>query len=133
MHIEDYFRHRELEIQANSAAADQLSFEAAPDGLSGRIFGNLGLTENVALRVHERISIKDGAFVVEKYVYNLMRDGVTIWAYDKDPTHDPVTHGHVGPNRVRSAAGRMTMDNVLRLAWEYADAWPEDAEVNDLR
>src|SRR5581483_2621949 len=114
------------EIRGNSAAPDRDLFSAAPDTQSGRMFGNLHLTESAYLRVHERIVVKDGAFVVEKYVYNLVRDERTIWAYDKDPTHEPVVHGHIGSDRRRVPAGELTLEEALELAWRELEDWRSD-------
>ncbi len=126
MDIWDHFENRKREFESFSVSPDDLVCEAAPDGLSGRIDAKLGLSERVYLSLRERVVIRGGAAVIEKYAYYLIVDGAEAWGEDKAPDHEVAIHGHVGPDHRRVASSEVTLSETLERAWRdpaelYAD------------
>jgi hypothetical protein len=116
--IWDYFEDRELEIDGYGAVPDRPLFEAAPDDLFGRIFGNLGLTDEAYLRMQEWVAIESGAPVIVKYAYYLVIEELEVWGFEKDPSHDPPVHGHLGPGHEWVPAPEIDLGEALARAWE---------------
>lgn len=127
MDVRDYFQDREQDLRSLSVAPDEVSFESAPDGLSGRLWGNVTLTDEVYLAVSERVEILEGSFQIAKYSYRVITDDAdTGDGWDKDPVAHPdcPTHAHVGGQRV--PAPEISLREALERAWARASA---EAEV----
>jgi hypothetical protein len=68
--------------------------------------------------VFETIVVKGSGIHREQYSYYLIRDGLQLWGYDRDPSHTPEEHMHRGPSHLRENSGRVTFKEVAEKAWE---------------
>jgi hypothetical protein len=101
MDVWTYFAQRERECAELSVAFDDslgpvFYAEEGSDDKRGRIFGRVVLTESAFLQVHEVVVVEDNHVTREEYAYYLILDGVEIWGYERDPTHEPPVHVHLG-------------------------------------
>jgi hypothetical protein len=117
---------REFEELSLVPDRDQMfAAEAGSNEMRGRVFGNLVLTEWAYLRIHEVLVVSGTHARREEYGYFLVIDGEEVWGYERDPTHDPPVHRHVGPDHRRERAKRITFKEVVELAWKEVSARSE--------
>ena len=90
------------------------------------MFGNLGLTERAFLRISEVVVVQNSHVHREEYAYYLIVDGEEFWGYERDLSHDPAVHRHVGPGHDRHPAERVTFQEVVDLAWEEVSKLEEE-------
>jgi uncharacterized protein DUF6516 len=93
------------------------SEERGSGAMRGRVFGHLFLTDRAYLQVSELVVVEDDHIHRVEYGYFLIIDGEEVWGYERDPTHDPPEHRHVGPDHKHEPCGRMTFQEVAELAW----------------
>jgi hypothetical protein len=64
--------------------------------------------------VTEWIVLADHEFVIEKYAYYLIINGLEVRAWDKDARHpEQPVHGHIGADHARIPADEVTLGDVL--------------------
>jgi hypothetical protein len=112
----NYFVRRQRDL---GAPANDLRFEIAEDGRSGRMTGEIELSHGIYVSVTERVELHDATSDIEivKYSYYILDEGKGVEAFDKDPLHSPALHGHIGPNRRRVSAPEVSLEAVLERAW----------------
>ncbi len=125
MDIYDYFQHKEKEYRDLSLTPDRgydslFAELGGSKGQRGRIFGNLRLDceADVFLAVSERVSVKGTWFHRDEYGYFFILDGVDVWGYERDPTHDPALHMHTTGHEESLEAAEVTFRQVAELAWK---------------
>jgi hypothetical protein len=125
MDIHEYFAQKEREFEDLSLVPDReyedLFAEAeGSNGRRGRIFGNLSLAgvDHAFLAVSERVVVVGKHVRRLDYAYYLVIDGVEIWGYERDPTHDPPVHRHTEGHAERIATSPVAFRRVVELAWQ---------------
>jgi hypothetical protein len=86
------------------------------DGLRGRMFTRLGLSDRSFLQVNERVVIENGIKHRVSYAYYLVCDGAEVWGYERDPTHNVVEHRH-DANHDRFACEAISFREAAERAW----------------
>ena len=57
-----------------------------------------------------------------------MVDGEEVWGYERDPSHEPAVHRHIGPDHKREPSARVTFKKVVQQAWyDLEELLPEYA------
>ena len=88
------------------------------NGRRGRVIAELMLTERSRLFVHEVVVVVGGRYIRrEEYASYLVVDDEEVWGFDRDMSHSPAVHGHVGPDHRRTLTRRVTFKQVVELAW----------------
>jgi hypothetical protein len=132
--VYEYFHSRERECRELSLAPDvpfedMFAEEEGSEGQRGLVFGRLVLSETAYLSVFEKVVVTGSGVHRERYSYYLIVNGMEMWGYDRDPSHQPEEHMHHGCSHAREAAGRVTFKEVAERAWETvtqeADLTPE--------
>jgi hypothetical protein len=121
----DYFARCDQEYRQRSLQPDDGMFAEmeGSSGTRGRIFGHLAfMPENedvidAYLQVSEVVECHGNHCEREEYAYYLIIDGVEIFGYEKDMSHDPAVHRH-SRDHERHDAEEVSFDYVARLAWE---------------
>jgi hypothetical protein len=118
-----YFQQRETEAEELSLAPignywRMVRAEEGSNDKRGRIFGDFALTEEVRLRVSEVVVVEDDHVHREEYAYFLVHEDDEVWGYERDLSHDPPVHRHVGPDHWREPAEPISFGDVVELAWE---------------
>jgi hypothetical protein len=121
--VYEYFYQRERECRDLSLIPDTsfeetFAEEEGSDGQRGIIFGRLALDERTFLSMFEVVVVEGSGVHREQYSYYLIRDGVELWGYDRDPLHTPEEHMHRGPSHLREDSRRVTFKEVAERAWE---------------
>lgn len=124
MDVYDHFAIRERECRANSLVPEgsfesMCSEESGSGGRRGVFWGHLILTDDYYLDVFEFVSVDEhGVATVEKYAYYLVHsEGYEVWGLDKDPSHAPPVHGHVGPDHLRVESEEVSFTTMAERAW----------------
>ncbi|MFI4991257.1 MAG: hypothetical protein ACHQHO_10155 [Solirubrobacterales bacterium] len=137
MDVYEYFQTREREFHDFSLVpdgdiSDMFAEEAGSDGERGIMFGRVTLDERTFLSFYESIVVVGTGIHREEYSYYLIRDGLEVWGYDRDHSHNPEEHMHKGADHERHATGRVTFKEVVEKAWENVSREEElaDAEVD---
>lgn len=118
----EYFEQWEHFCTDNSLHPDT-SFERMCSALAesedkrGRIFGRLVISDRAFLSVSELVVIENDHAYRKEYSYYLIIEGLAVWGYDRDPTHDPPDHGH-GEDHAWLDTGTVTFKQVVDHAWE---------------
>lgn len=101
-----------------SIAEDDFMFAAEPasNDLRGQVFGHVTLTDDAYLQVTEVVVIEDGVPHREEYHYFLVIEGVEIFGFERDPTHDPPVHSH-GREHAGSECEPITFNGAMEMAW----------------
>jgi hypothetical protein len=134
--VNEYFLSREKECRRLSVHPDG-SFdalfgeEAGSNGTRGMMFGRLVLSERAFLAVSESVHVVGTGIHREDYSYYLIIDGYQVWGYDRDPSHDPPEHMHVGDDHLRQPAGRVEFHEVVEKAWETLSQEEDLAATTD--
>jgi hypothetical protein len=125
MDVWDYFDRCEREYAGLSLHPAEGMFAAEEEsaGSRGRIFGQMRLLPedsdvDAFLQVSEVVVCDGGRCDREEYAYYLVIDGVEVWGYEKDLSHDPPVHRHVGGGHAREAAEEISFARAATLAWE---------------
>lgn len=123
MDVWEYFASRErecaeLSLYTDGDFSETCAAEEGSDGRRGIIFGNFALTERAYLAVSESVVVEGSGVHREEYSYYLVFDGMEMWGFDRDLSHNPVEHGHVGQDHTRVEAGRVTFREVVERAWD---------------
>jgi hypothetical protein len=121
-----YFEQRErecasLSLVADGPYADTVAEEAGSDGMRGRVFGRFWLTDEppAFLAVSEVVVVTTAETVHrEEYAYFLVINGEEVAGWERDLSHDPPVHRHIGPSHVREEAGPIPFRGAVELAWE---------------
>lgn len=127
MDVWEYFETRERECREHSLApepafSEMALAEAGSDGQRGAIFGRLILNKRAFLALYESVVVVGSGVHREVYSYYLIYDGAQAWGYERDPTHSPAVHGHVGSDHARVQADRVSFREVATKAWETVSA-----------
>lgn len=123
MDVYEYFESKERECRELSLVPDgefseMFAEEAGSDGARGIVFGRLVLDDHSFLSVFESVEVQGSGIHREEYSYYLIRDGIEMWGYDRDPSHNPAEHMHRGVDHTRLSSGRVTFKEVGERAWE---------------
>jgi len=122
--ISNYLSEREHKLSKTlGLPIDEMNFELALDGQSARMWGNITLTDEVSLSVRERIELVDGRAHIVKYSYYIIVDGAEARGFDKEPTHNPPVHGHIGPNHAWTQAPEITLEAALDRCWDEVELY----------
>lgn len=126
-----YFQQREREFDELSVAPTpglrpMFAEEAGSDGQRGRIFGQVSLTDDAFLALSERVVVRAGHVHREEYAYFLVIDGAEVWGYERDLSHDPAVHKHMGPDLQRVDAEPISFKAVVELAWDEVSRQLDD-------
>jgi hypothetical protein len=118
-----YFSQREKEFEEFSLAPDppdaMFAEEHGSNGRRGKVFGHAHLSDNAYLEIHEEVVIVDESHVHrEEYGYFLIIDGVEMWGYERDPSHDPPVHRHTYGHSERIDADPISFKDAVELAWQ---------------
>jgi hypothetical protein len=54
----------------------------------------------------------------EEYGCYLLNEGVEVWGEERDLSHEPAVHRHVGPNHAREVAEPISFRDAVERAWE---------------
>jgi hypothetical protein len=123
MDVWTYFEQREREFKdlslvPLSSRNAMFAEEEGSNGRRGRVIAELMLTERSRLFVHEVVVVVGGRSIRrEEYAYYLVVDDEEVWGYDRDPSHSPAVHGHVGAGHQRRNAPRVTFKQAVGQAW----------------
>lgn len=122
MDVYEYFHSRERECREHSLAPDtsfedMFGEEAGSEGQRGIVWGRLVLSDRAYLSVFERVVVTGSSIHREQYSYYLIVDDDEAWGFDRDLTHTPAEHGHVGSDHKRVPAPRVTFPEVVEKAW----------------
>lgn len=136
MDVYEYFISRERECREQSLAPDtsfedMFAEEQGSDGRRGIMWGRLILTETCFLSVMEEVEVVESGVHRVAYSYYLVMNGVEVWGYDRDPSHDPEEHRHEGGSHKRLPYGRITFLEVVEKAWETVSL-EESAPISEL-
>jgi hypothetical protein len=128
--IWSYFLQLEQAVKGGSVL-EEITFELAPDEQSGTFRCNANLRADTELdayvKAFERAVLNEhGQVEVAKYSYYLIVNGAEARAWEKDPTHDPPVHGHIGSDHQRTDAPEVSLREALDLAWDEVQLWAED-------
>jgi hypothetical protein len=118
-----YFQQREREFDELSLApapgiGPMFVEEVGSEGQRGRIFGAVSLLEDAYLAISERVVVRSGHIHREEYAYFLVINETEVWGYERDLSHDPEVHKHVGADHRRANAEPISFKAVVELAWE---------------
>lgn len=121
MDLISYFELQERNI-AERSLLERIEVEIAPDDRAGTLEARADLRADTELDAHLRIyerAVAAGRNKVEvvKYTYYLVVDGDEYRAWERDPTHDPPVHGHIGSDHKWIPAPEVTVAEALELAW----------------
>jgi hypothetical protein len=119
--LTSYFELQERNI-AERSVLEQIKVEIAPDDRTGTLEARANLradTElDASLRIYERaVAAGRNKVEVAKYTYYLVIDGDEYRAWERDPTHTPPVHGHMGSDHRWIPAPEVTVAEALDLAW----------------
>jgi hypothetical protein len=92
--------------------------ERGSNGKRGRVLGHAYLAEDAYLEIHEVVVVQDSHVHREEYGYFLVIEGVEIWGYERDPTHDPPVHRHTFGHSERIDSDPVSFKEVAALAWQ---------------
>ena len=98
------------------------------DAALGRIDGVVYFADGSRLEFSERVMIEKGHPLKDKYRYQFVREGVTVFRYDNAPHHEHVSthphHKHVGTQILPSIEPdfRQVLDEAMKLVNEAAGA-----------
>lgn len=71
------------------------------------------------LSVSETVVVTDEQSIHrEEYAYYLIVDQVEVWGWERDLSHDPPVHRHVGPGHAREEADPISFRAAVELAWD---------------
>jgi hypothetical protein len=132
MDVWEYFAQREREFAGLSVAPDpriteMFAEEAGSNGMRGRIFGTVFLAENAYLAISEKVVVRGNHIHREEYGYFLVVDDAEVWGYERDPSHEPAVHRHIGPDHSRhDNAEPISFKKVVQLAWDDLSEWPPE-------
>lgn len=134
MDVYEYFHSRERECRELSLAPDTcfddlFAEEEGSAGKRGMMWGRLVLNDRAYLQVFESIVVVGSGIHREQYGYYLIIDGYEVWGYDRDLSHDPPEHMHVGSDHARRPAGRITFREAAEKAWRTVSAEEDLAEL----
>jgi hypothetical protein len=118
-----YFHQRERECDDLSLVPfgdfwDMVAAEEGSEDKRGRIFGAFALTDEIVLHVSEVVVVENGHVHREEYGYYLVHNGIEVWGYERDLSHDPAVHRHVGSDHAHESAERISFAAVVELAWD---------------
>ena len=100
------------------------------NGIRGRVFGELELAANVRLSISEVVVVWGSRIRREEYAYYLVIDGVEAWGYERDRSHTPAEHRHVGPDHpVGEEWRRVSFREVVELAWAEVSARVDSGDL----
>jgi hypothetical protein len=121
--IWNYFEQKEreyaeLSLEPERSRPSMFSEEHGSEGMRGRVFGYLFLTDRAYLQVSELVQVEGDHVHREEYAYFLVIDREEVWGYERDPTHNPPEHRHVGPSHRREPCGPVAFRQVAELAWD---------------
>ncbi len=120
----EYFETKRREISDRSASLDDGFLFAeftGSDGQRGRVWGRAIINDRAFLQIGETVVVEGSGISREDYAYYLIIDEVEVWGYERDPSHDPAVHRHVGGEHQRGPADRVTLVWALDKAWEAAE------------
>jgi hypothetical protein len=134
--VYEYFISRERECREHSLApdtsfADLFSEEEGSGGKRGIMFGRLVLNERAFLSVSEEIEVVKSGVRRVSYSYYLIVDGVEVWGYDRDPSHVPSEHKHLGADHQRLPCGRVSFLEAVERAWATVSLDAETAPLEE--
>jgi hypothetical protein len=124
----EYFDQKErefsdLSLNPENDFAEMFWEEEGSHGKRGRVLGKLGLTERAFLEISEVVVIQNNHVHREEYAYFLVIDGAEVWGEERDLSHKPAVHRHVGPDHERHPAEPISFRAAAKRAWD---------EVSDL-
>jgi hypothetical protein len=117
-----YFQQREKECRELSLEPigdfnDMIAAEAGSAGRRGRIFGAFALTEDAYIQVSEVVVVEDDHMHREEYGYFLIIDNNEVWGEERDLSHDPAVHRHIGPDHAREPSEPIAFRAAVERAW----------------
>jgi hypothetical protein len=123
MDVWEYFATRErecseLSLHPECSFAELCAEEKGSNGTRGMIFGKLTMTADAYLQISESVVVTGTGVHREEYSYFLVYDGYEMWGYERDLSHEPAEHGHVGRGHERVPAGSVTFREAAEKAWE---------------
>jgi hypothetical protein len=123
MDVWTYFQQRERDCEDLSLHPfgdfwDMVAEEEGSEGKRGRIFGAFAMTDEIHLHVSEVVVVKNDHIHREEYGYFLTNEGVEIFGEERDLSHDPAVHRHVGPDHERQASEPIAFREFVERAWD---------------
>lgn len=88
------------------------------NGQRGRVYGRAIFNDVAFLHVDELVEVRDTGVTRVEYAYYLIYDEIEIWAYERDPTHEPAVHRHDRGHAHRFPSEPISFKSALELAWE---------------
>ncbi len=71
------------------------------------------------VEVSERVVVRGSRIHRDEYAYYLVIDGVEAWGYERDQSHDPAEHRHVGEdNPTGKPWGAVSSREAVEIAWD---------------
>jgi len=127
MDVWTYFEQKERQFKELSmvpltSATAMFAEEEGTNGRRGRVVAELMLTERSRMFVHEVVVVVGEHIRREEYAYYLVVDDEEVWGYDRDPSHSPSVHGHIGADHARQKAPRVTFKAAVQQAWNDISA-----------
>jgi hypothetical protein len=117
-----YFAQREREFEELSLAPDppdaMFAVERGSSGRRGRVFGHVYLSDTVYLEISEVVVVQNDHIHREEYAYFLVMDGVEMWGYERDLSHDPPVHRHTFGHTSRIEAEPISFKEAVERAWQ---------------
>jgi hypothetical protein len=127
--IWEYFESKRREIAQASLTVDeaQLDFIAldGSNGQRGRVWGRIDFSERSFLQVSELVEVSGSGIHRVEYAYYMVIDGIDIWGYERDLSHDPAVHKHDRDHN-REPCEPISFRDALELAWKAVseeDSW----------
>lgn len=137
MDVWEYFETKRREIIERSSSLDDgflFVAEADSDDQRGRVWGRAILNDRAFLNISETVVVEGSGIHREDYAYYLIVDGGEVWGYERDPSHEPAVHQHVGADHARKDAEPVSLVWALEEAWraaELEDSWSPPPEPPD--
>jgi hypothetical protein len=117
-----YFHQRESECDDLSLTPiggfwNMVAAEEGSNDKRGRIFGAFALMDEINLHVSEVVVVQNDHVHREEYGYYLVNKGIEMWGFERDLSHEPAVHRHVGSEHQHEDAAAISFRAVVELAW----------------
>jgi hypothetical protein len=107
----------QLSLRPITNVGPMFAAERGSNGKRGKVLGLLGLTDDAYLKISETVVVRGKNIHRIEYAYFLVIDGEEVWGFERDLSHDPAVHYHIGPDHTREAGVSMPFKKAVTLAW----------------